>query len=483
MSNESRTQSRAPHPRSATPTGSGGPSHAVCPHAVCPFCALHCDDIAQPLAPAAPQSTRVTMHGVDVRGADGHAVRLHRLCERGAAGFRTAHDHGTRDEAAPRIAGEKVGLDAAIARAADLLHAMRAPLVAGLAADVRAIQNALALAERIGAVTDQCAFEGRWRNLRTVQEHGAVMTTFAEVRNRADLVVLVGDDPLGAWPRATERLLADDYALYLKPGERRMLTIPLEPGGEAALIDRIGRMSLRLVQGTQKRAPAGIRFDATADHWLERIQAARYPVFIWNAGRFGRSRGDDLAMRLLRFITQLNRTQRAAALPVGGNDGEAAAEAVHLWTTGYPARTRLGGHAADYDPEHHDAAQLLARREVDGMVWLSTIDPMRVPPSDMNAGRRGRRRVPTIVIGHPGMPAESADVFIPVGVPGLHHAGQMFRGDRIVSLPVQAWADTSLPRAADVLAHMRDQLRDPMRSHRRPHLPPHQGASADRGHA
>jgi formylmethanofuran dehydrogenase subunit B len=63
------------------------------------------------------------------------------------------------------------------------------------------------------------------------------------------------------------------------------------------------------------------------------------------------------------------------------------------------------------------------------------------------------------VLARPGfLPARSVDVLIPVGTPGLDHAGSVYRTDGVVSLPVRALRDTALPSAAQVLEAMRALL-------------------------
>jgi formylmethanofuran dehydrogenase subunit B len=42
-------------------------------------------------------------------------------------------------------------------------------------------------------------------------------------------------------------------------------------------------------------------------------------------------------------------------------------------------------------------------------------------------------------------------VLIPIGTPGVDHAGQVFRMDNLVALPLQALLQRGLPSAADVL--------------------------------
>jgi formylmethanofuran dehydrogenase subunit B len=49
-------------------------------------------------------------------------------------------------------------------------------------------------------------------------------------------------------------------------------------------------------------------------------------------------------------------------------------------------------------------------------------------------------------------------VFIPVGTPGIDHAGTMIRCDNVVSLPMKNLGRSQLPRAADVLAAIENAL-------------------------
>lgn len=48
--------------------------------------------------------------------------------------------------------------------------------------------------------------------------------------------------------------------------------------------------------------------------------------------------------------------------------------------------------------------------------------------------------------------ARAPDVFIPVAVPGVQHAGFLHRMDAVVALPLTAPASSSLPSVAQVLA-------------------------------
>jgi formylmethanofuran dehydrogenase subunit B len=50
------------------------------------------------------------------------------------------------------------------------------------------------------------------------------------------------------------------------------------------------------------------------------------------------------------------------------------------------------------------------------------------------------------------------EVFIPVGTPGIDHAGHMYRCDNVVAMPLYKLRDSGLPTAAMVLAAIEAKL-------------------------
>src|SRR5258708_438917 len=90
------------------------------------------------------------------------------------------------------IDGRAVPLSAAVAEAARIVSACRAPTIAGLGTDVAGARAAILLAERIGASIDHMHSAALLRDLDVMREHGLMLTTPLEARRRADVVFLVG---------------------------------------------------------------------------------------------------------------------------------------------------------------------------------------------------------------------------------------------------------------------------------------------------
>ena len=107
-----------------------------------------------------------------------------------------------------------------------------------------------------------------------------------------------------------------------------------------------------------------------------------------------------------------------------------------------------------HEPRLFDAQRLLDERAVDGLLWISSFSPERVPPTTA---------LPRIVLGPPAMAAALQDanglrdcVFIPIATPGLNAAGHLFRTDGPIVLPVFALRDDGLPSVAAVLTRLCD---------------------------
>src|SRR5258708_4119143 len=90
------------------------------------------------------------------------------------------------------IDGQAVPLAAAVAQAARLIAASRAPVIGGLGTDVAGARAAILLADRTGAAIDHMHSSALLHGLDVMREHGLMLTTPGEARRRADVVLLVG---------------------------------------------------------------------------------------------------------------------------------------------------------------------------------------------------------------------------------------------------------------------------------------------------
>lgn len=413
--------------------------------ATCPFCGLLCDDGS-------------------VRNDAGVLVQVRGGCRLSRAALAVIPG----GPVPPRVAGSEAKLEEAADKAAAVLRASVHPLFGGLATDVGGMRAVLGLADRCGAVLDHMNSPAKFRNLLVLQDSGWVGTTMAEVRNRADLLVLAGTDVVRRFPRFFERVVWNRETLFgLDPASREIVYLGdgldvsagVAPDGReperiacdiAGLGEGVGALRALLAgRALQAGAAAGVPIDA----WrmlAEKLRRARYAVFVWSAADLDFPHAELTVRSLCELAKDLNRSTRAAVLPLGGSDGDFTADAVELWQTGFPFRSDFGRGYPAYDPHRFSTARLLESGGADMLLWIASLDPTRQAPAV---------DIPTIVLGHAAMRLErEPDVFIPVGTPGIDHAGHMFRADKVVALPLRKLRESGLPSVAEAIAAIENRL-------------------------
>lgn len=401
----------------------------------CPFCPLLCDRFqARPDAHGVPQ-----LHGSDCS-----------VARNGLAAC--AVPAGTT----PRLGGQPCTLAAAVRAAATHLAAARQPLIGGLGTDVAGGRALFALARATGAIADPAAGRALAQVLRAQQDRGGYTTTLAEVHERADLIMMVGSWAPQRVPELLPRVLqgrADTPPTLVALGcEAPASAQDVEVSNVPVRRDLFHSLAelTALVAGRAVRDP-----DAELTALAGQLKAARYAVLVWEPAQLG-PQAALLVERLQQLIGLLNAKGRAAGFPLGGGDGAATVNQVFTWLSGLPLRSRLGPLGLEHEPLRFDATTLLARGEVDTLVWVSSYRAAEVP--QLAAGGDGWR----IVLGLPALPANLGDetrtIFIPVATPGVHASGHLCRADGVVMLPLHAAMKTELPLLGDVIRQIQQAL-------------------------
>jgi formylmethanofuran dehydrogenase subunit B len=401
----------------------------------CPFCGLLCDDL------------RVAM-------TEGTATVVANGCAKSHALF--AANAG--DAAIAMVDGKPVDLATAVGRAAQILRTARTPLMISAGTDVAGMRVLLELAEQCGGSVDHANGDALFRNLPVLQNTGWISTTLTEMRNRADLLVVAGTGITGRFPRFFERCFGDFETLFDVgarelwflgdvPGDlpvvlrARTKTLALDPARIAEFFSALRALFAGRVLKEKSVAgvPIGNLFEL-----LDRMRAARYGVLAWAAADLAFPHADLAVQSMCEFVKALNAENRFSVLPLGGSDADLTAQQVTTWQTGFPVRVDFSSGAPVQGLDRRD--------EIDAMIFVSALDAARTPPP---------RDIPSIVLGRAGMRADGCSVFIPVGVPGLNHAGHLYRADNVVAIHLRKLAASALPSAAQALQRILDAVREP----------------------
>ncbi len=369
----------------------------------------------------------------------------------------------------PKVGGKDVDLDTALEEAAKLIGKAKLPLYGGLATDVEGMRAVLALAERSSGIVDHALSEAQYRNFRVMQTSGWIMTTLTEARNRADLFVIAGSDIHTLHPRFFEMIVSPPDSMFDVEAPMRtvvfigkgldrsgakgscigeVVTIASEDARAGEVIALV-RARLRGFHVNEPKLE-GVKL-ADIDALAERCRNAKYGVIVWAPPSLNFPFAELAVDQFAGLVKDLNHTIRFAGLSLGGAEGAVTAGAVCSWISGYPLRVSYATGAPDYDPYRWSISRMLQDKEGDLLVWIASISPELAPP---------KTDLPTIVLGTPGLKLakEPPDVFIPVGTPGLDHAGRLVRIDNVVSLPLKDLGRADLPVAADVLASIEAAL-------------------------
>ena len=383
----------------------------------CPFCPLLCDTFG---VDTGPPGTPLKLVGSE--------------CPRARAGL--AH-FDAASAAQPQVDGRDCDLDTALTAAASLLASSRQPLFGGLGTDVAGARALYALACETGAICDPAQGKALMHGLRALQDRGGFSTTLAEVCTRADLIVCMTEEPTAHYPEFFRRCGAGDRE------DLAIETLPLH----GDLFDTVALLAALVagrVRSDDDRVPAELAALSA------RLKAARYAVLVYESARLP-AQGALIIEAIQRIVGTLNRSTRAASLPLGGGDGASTVNQVFAWLSGLPLRSRAGPLGLEHEPLCFDAERLLADGAADTLLWVLSYGPEPAPPST---------DAPRIVLGHPVMRLPRGDrVFIPVSTPGIGSGGHLFRTDGSVMLPLRPLYEDGLPSVADVVRRLTDAVK------------------------
>lgn len=368
----------------------------------------------------------------------------------------------------PRVKGKEVSLSQAVGHVADLLRISKQPVIGGLASDINGVRAAMALADKARATVDSMDSDAAFRNLLVLQDTGWMMTTLTEVRNRVDVLLVVGSDIEADYPRFFERMVWNKESMFGQDiDSRQVIYLGKTPSGDASTspqgkkaqvlacnnedLPEVISVLRALVKGkTVQAEQVGGLAVSDLTELANTLKQAKYSVVTWSSSSLNINHAEVTIQMTCEMVKELNAETRSNCLALGGKEGSTTVYNVSSWQAGYPMRTNFSRGYPDYDPYLSDSKRMLSNDEVDVLLWVSSFNVKRTPPTS---------NATTVVIGRSGMTFEQEpEVFIPVGVPGIDHVGRAFRGDSSVAVPLRKLRNSGLPSTFDVLTAIEQAL-------------------------
>lgn len=354
------------------------------------------------------------------------------------------------------IEGASVTHEETVRRSAAILGSATAPLIYGLAHSSTPGQRvAVELADRIGAIIDTSASTCHAPSILALQRVGESTCSLGEVRNRSDLVIFWGSNPVESHPRHLERYSGDIAGLFVPQGRRDRtivvvdveetetarqadLFLKVEPGSDFDVL-----WALRALARGDDLHHASIGGVPVADlkALADRMTSCRFGAAFFGLGLARGALGHQNVESLLQLVTDLNDHTRFIARRMRNYGDVAGADSVLCWQTGYPFSVSLTRNYPRYNPGEFSAFRLLEREEVDAALIVGADGLNKLPQRAVQT----LKQIPTVFIAN----AAATCPFIPTvrmtsGTYGIHDYGTAYRMDE-TPLPLRPLFDSDVP--------------------------------------
>lgn len=409
--------------------------------AVCLGCGCTCDDLE-----LRRQDTDCDTGSLEVRNA----------CQRGESWFATGQESGT---VPAWIDGQPASLDEAVQLAGAWLADARRPLITGLEeSTLEAQRQAIHLAETLGGVIDSATSHAAGPIHMASQLVGKSTCTLGEVRNRADLILCWGVNPVVTHPRLLERytprtpgacaiLMVDSAPQETRVQADSFLAIP--PDSDFEILTAMRAMLQNRRVDASLLSESGVSIEQL-QQLLDRMRQARYGVLFFS-GLLARSSAAQqmTAAAIFTLTAALNRQTRFSAIPLRQPGNAVGLDQVLTWTTGYPFGVDFSRGYPRSNATEFTTQGLLSRQETDALLIVG-----RVPATWSSVSTR----IPTVAVSsHAACLQPVPRVQITTAANAVAGEGTISRMDG-VPLPLRMIQPSAFPSESHVLQRIREAV-------------------------
>ncbi|MCW3975811.1 MAG: formylmethanofuran dehydrogenase subunit B [Candidatus Bathyarchaeota archaeon] len=331
----------------------------------------------------------------------------------------------------------------AIDRSASILSKAKYPILYGWSlTSCEATEIGVELADYLGGVMDNTTGTCHGPGILGIQDVGESTCTLGQIRNRADLIIYWGSNPVHAHPLHMVRYSAMSKGKYRKGRkDRKVIVVDVRKTDTAKIADHF----LIIKQGEDYELLSALT-SAVKDNEFEHREVSGVPVerieeiadmmvncdfgiIFFGLGltmSVGKHRNIDMALSLVR---ELNKRTKFLIMPMRGHFNVTGANHVTAWQTGFPYAVDLSKGYPEYNPGETSAVDILLRDECDASLVVAS-DPISNFPTQ---AARNMVKNPLISIDPHQTPTTlCSDVVIPSAHVGLETGGSVYRMDGVV---------------------------------------------------
>ena len=318
----------------------------------------------------------------------------------------------------PLINGKPVSIKEAINGINELINFSNGIHLDGLSCDLDAMYELFLFAEKNNASIDH-AFNKEVVNFNNcLQISGTNIVSQGEVRNRSDLIIVIGEDEenedltfLGL--KKNEKKIKDKiYFIVEKSVKKTKLNYLIL--GKNKIDEAINTIYNNINSFHLKSSSANRN---NFHELLQTIEKSKYGTIIFNSI----NHSNLTIQRLIDTVRQLNSMNKKFAIyHLGGQNNIAGAIQTSLWKTGFPLRVKFTDDGPIYNPLEYNNEFLKDKKEL--QIYVSCFEKKpRISLFKKN-----------IFIGNPSFNMKSkVDIFIPTSIPGIDQNGLIVRGDGV----------------------------------------------------
>jgi formylmethanofuran dehydrogenase subunit B len=335
-----------------------------------------------------------------------------------------------------------VSMDEAIEEAANILSNSKKPLLYGFSStNCEAQSIGIEVAEKLGGVVDNTASVCHGPSIIAIQEVGLPSVTLGEVKNRADLVIYWGSNPMHAHPRHLSRYTQFPRGRFRMGRQARKLIvidvretetakiadwfIKVEPNKDFEVLNALrtilnaGDIAQEVVGGVEKQELKNL---------IEKMKSCQFGIIFFGLGltmSHGKHRN---IVEAISLVIDLNKFTKFSIMPMRGHYNVTGSNEVLSWQTGFPYAVDFSKGYPWYNPGETDANSLLQMQDVDAALIIASDPAAHFPKSSV----KYLAKIPTIVIDPlENLTSQIARVFIPSAVAGVETAGSAYRMDGV----------------------------------------------------
>lgn len=391
---------------------------------VCPFCGTLCDDL-------------------EVVVEDNKIKNVKHACKLGSTKFFNIDNRFVKPLLRKNGNFVEVGNEEAINEAARILANSKRPLLFGWATtSCEAHRVGIALAEELGAIIDNCSSVCHGPSILAIQDVGCPTATLGEVKNRADLVIYWGSNPMHAHPRHLSRYSIFPRGYFRERGsqDRELIVVDVRKTDTAKIANKFVQVkpgqdyeligALRVIVNGGEIIQEEIASVAREEIYAlaEKMKNCQWGIIFFGQGLTmspGKIRNIDNAISLVK---DLNRYTKFSLMPMRGHYNVAGINEVLAWQSGYPFAVDFSRGYPRYNPGETAANDVLQRGAVDAALIVGSDPVSHFPQRSVE----NLAKIPLIVIEPHWTPTtELADVVIPSAIVGIEVEGTAYRMDTV----------------------------------------------------